>query len=159
MYSHFTTALRLTVGACTLAAVAAQACPSTQPGRFVPNGAEVLDTRTGLIWQRCSAGQTWNGETCTGRATDMNYDAAWAYAKSQPGWRLPNVKELFSLVDRACFDPVIDATVFPATATSYHYLTSTPSPYGVRHVNFEYGKVDESYLHNTNRVRLVRSNP
>ena len=55
----------LALGSAVMPALAG--CPS-QPGRFVPNGAEVIDSRTGLIWARCSVGQSWDGSACTGNA-------------------------------------------------------------------------------------------
>jgi hypothetical protein len=43
----------------------------------VNDGAEVKDSVTRLIWQRCSLGQRWNGKTCLGTA------AAHSWAKAQ----------------------------------------------------------------------------
>jgi hypothetical protein len=35
--------------------------------RFILRGAEAVDTKTGLIWQRCSLGMTWDGKRgCVG---------------------------------------------------------------------------------------------
>jgi len=44
-------------------------------------------------------GQTWAnaGSSCTGTASTYTHEQAPAYAKTQTGWRLPNVKELASL--------------------------------------------------------------
>ncbi|WP_172424985.1 DUF1566 domain-containing protein [Vandammella animalimorsus] len=112
----------LALGAAALPALAA--CPS-QPGRFVPNGAEVTDSQTGLVWARCSAGQSWDGSVCAGNAGRYTHEQALEYAASQSGWRLPSVKELFSLVDKGCASPAIDATVFPDTSIRW-YWTATP---------------------------------
>jgi hypothetical protein len=43
----------------------------------IHDGAEVKDSVTRLIWQRCSLGQRWNGKTCLGAA------AANSWAKAQ----------------------------------------------------------------------------
>lgn len=106
---------------------AAQAdCPSS-PSRFVANSAEVTDTRTGLIWQRCSAGQTWSGSACTGTASPMMHEAALIYARNNAGaqnWRLPDVKELASLADKGCSAPAIDIAAFPATPNSFYWSSS-----------------------------------
>lgn len=110
----------------------AQTCPSWPTAdRFTLNGAEVTDKRTGLIWKRCSEGQSWSGSTCTGKATIHTHEAALALAKaantsdSPSGWRLPNVKELASLADKGCQSPAIDSTAFPATPSEW-YWTSSP---------------------------------
>ncbi|MDO4724850.1 MAG: DUF1566 domain-containing protein [Comamonadaceae bacterium] len=154
-------ALTLALGAAAMPALAA--CPSSAPGRFVPTGAnnaEVRDTETGLIWARCSVGQSWDGSACTGAASAMTHEAALAHAKGQAGWRLPNVKELSSLVDRGCSAPAIDATVFPNTPGNW-YWTSTPyagNPAGAWSVNFSVGNAYN--LHrgvDDGAVRLVRA--
>lgn len=106
----------------------AQTCPSWPTAdRFTINGAEVTDKRTGLIWKRCSEGQSWSGSTCTGSATTHTHEGALALAQSQAatGWRLPNVKELASLADKGCQNPAIDSTAFPNTP-SYGYWSSSP---------------------------------
>jgi hypothetical protein len=111
--------------ACSLLPVAANAaCPSLA-GRFTANGAEVTDSRTGLIWARCSAGQSLSGTACTGTANTYTHEQALSYAASQSGWRLPNVKELASLADKGCQNPAIDSTAFPNTVSS-GYWTSSP---------------------------------
>lgn len=105
------------------------ACPSSAPGRFIPNGAEVKDTRTGLVWARCSVGQSWNGAACIGSISRMSHEQALVHAKGQTGWRLPDVKELSSLVDRGCKKPSIDTTAFPGTPDTW-YWTATPRAMG-----------------------------
>ncbi len=60
-------------------------------------GSEIKDTKTGLIWQRCSVGQSWNGRTCEGEAKKFAFAEAQGLAKD--GWRVPTVRELFSLID------------------------------------------------------------
>ncbi len=84
------------------------------------DGTEVTDTKTGLIWQRCALGTSWNGTTCSGAATPYNWENALAQAasvatNSSVAWRLPNLKELKSLVETACTGQAINETIFPAT--------------------------------------------
>lgn len=138
------------------------ACP-TAPGRFVPVASspnEVLDTKTKLVWARCSVGQTWSGTTCTGTATGMTHEAALTHATTHTGWRLPNVKELASLADKGCRNPAIDVSVFPNTVSNPYW---TLSPYvGLSNdagfVNFNNGSVNySSYRSNLYYVRLVRA--
>ncbi len=88
-----------------------------------PAGSEVRDKVTGLIWQRCVVGMSWNGTTCTGTARSLTWqnalDAARTASKgtvsAATAWRVPNHAELYSLAERACSDPAINAKFFPAT--------------------------------------------
>ena len=82
---------------------------------YSQDGSEVTDNQTGLIWRRCSEGQSFSGGTCVGVAANFTHEAALAHARSQTGWRLPNVKELASIVDRTRQNPAIDIAAFPAT--------------------------------------------
>jgi Protein of unknown function (DUF1566) len=133
------------------------ACPSL-PGRFVPVAAipsEVLDTKTQLVWARCSVGQTWNGST---------------YAATQTGWRLPNIKELFSLADRGCETPAIDRSIFPNTNSVWYgnfynpywsstpLLTTAPAHANSAWVLRQYGGSDTQSRSFSAFVRLVKSN-
>ena len=104
-------------------AIAEQECNEaileTAPAvRFTVNGdGTVTDRQTGLMWARCPQGLS--GENCVG-TLDV-YDWADALALNQASsdtqnrddWRLPNLKELFSLVEFACTFPAINVTVFP----------------------------------------------
>ncbi len=69
------------------------------------------DSKTGLMWMRCSIGQKWNGKTCTGEATTLKWKAAMEYPKKfnrkvtfggYKDWRLPTIAELSSI--RFCSD-------------------------------------------------------
>jgi hypothetical protein len=73
-----------------------QASPAKQ--RFVADNETVQDMQTGLVWQRCSLGQTWSGNTCQGQAKEFAFDDAQKQAGN--GWRVPSIRELVSL--RAC---------------------------------------------------------
>lgn len=121
---NFRGMLGLLLSSWVLAAQAA--CPVT-PGRFIANGAEVADSQTGLVWARCSVGQTWNGAQCIGQPTLVYHEEAMKLAQATPGWRLPNVKELASLVDRRCESPSIDTAAFPGFPThgGQSYWSST----------------------------------
>lgn len=88
------------------------------------DGAEVTDNQTGLIWRRCSEGQTFSAGICSGSAAAFTHEAALLRATSQNGWRLPNVKELSSIVDRNRENPSIDIAAFPSTPGSYFWSSS-----------------------------------
>lgn len=132
---------------------------------FSSDGAEVTDGQTGLVWRRCSEGQTWSGAACTGDANALTLQQAYALAKTQSGWRVPNAKELSSIVDRTRLSPAIDPVTFPQTQSGW-YWTSTPylkepSPPTHLGVYFDRGYLSVGvdggfYLTGTSYLRLVR---
>jgi hypothetical protein len=154
-------------------------------GRYhvLGDGSEVKDMQTGLVWQRCSVGQSWNGSTCTGQVKTFTFDEAQKQAGR--GWRVPTVRELHSLVwcstgqtkDRddpkdggpviASYcqghyhyqRPTIRSGAFPATPSD-RYWTSSPSvgnSLNAWSVNFYYGYVSNDNRNNDLQVRLVRA--
>jgi len=99
---------------------------------FVDNAdGTATDVTLGLVWMRCSLGQTWTDETCTGDASKLTWQKAlqaahgYKYAEKL-GWRVPNMKELASLTERSCVRPAINELFFPDTFSDA-YWTSTPS--------------------------------
>lgn len=125
---------------------------------YSADGSEVTDVKTGLIWRRCSEGQSWSGGTCTGTATTYTHEQALVQAKTQTGWRLPNVKELFSLVDKTRNGPAIHPVAFAATPLDW-FWTSTPYAKDAANawvVNFSEGNLDGYARWATLPVRLVR---
>lgn len=95
---------------------------TTPTTRFSFNGAdaEVIDTITGLIWQRCAVGQTWNAgaSRCEGAPIAVAWQQALTAATQEAtstgqNWRLPNIKELASIVELQCYGPAFNLEVFP----------------------------------------------
>ena len=149
--------------------------------KFIDNkdGTVTLKT-TGLMWQRCSVGQTWTGETCKGVSTEMSWDDAMKSTSNFAGhkdWRMPTKVELEGLV--FCSDnktktlgkeeggfictgsstsPTINTTYFPNTPSVW-FWSSSPSAYfsGYAWLVYFYGgysnDYDKSYYFH---VRLVR---
>lgn len=133
------------------------------------DGATVHDQQTQLIWMRCSLGQTWNSASvsCDDKPTEAS-TYTWQNALSAAHeanfaenrtWRLPNKKELASIVDYRCVEPAINADVFP-NVFAQSYWTSTPQTYAsafsawaiaFNNGNFTNGTVESEYA-----VRLVR---
>ena len=123
-------------------------------------GSEVLDTQTKLVWQRCSLGQTWNGTTCTGTASTHTWADALTKARAVGnGYRLPNIKELQSLVEEACYNSSINETFFPATPRGVYWSASPYAGYngGAWLVLFDYGGADYNGKSNHYYVRAVRA--
>ncbi len=91
---------------------------------FVDNGnGTVTDFATGLMWQKADSGTT------------QNWEQALAYAEglelaSYSDWRLPNAKELHSIVDytrspMTTGSAAIDTNYFDVTETESFYWSST----------------------------------
>lgn len=129
-------------------------------GRFRDNGdGTVTDTKTNLVWMRCSLGQQWIGTTCKSVAVEVNWNDALSAAMSHSfaghsDWRVPTIDELETLVqcpvgrkplarpgghfvrdtDGACHgrqfnNPKINIDAFPSTPAS-SFWSSSPSVYG-----------------------------
>ncbi len=126
------------------------------------DGTEVTDSLTKLVWRRCAEGRTWNGVSCSGTTLFFgNHDAALVHATSQSGWRLPNIKELASIVDRSSGLSGINQSRFPTNPTTLHW-SSTPvvsSPGSVWGVDFGNGYIDwdPRSAFRSRPIRLVRS--
>ena len=136
----------------------------SETNRFNVAGDEVTDIQTGLVWQRCTYGQTWSGSSCTGPATKLTFAQALAKSaemKSQ-GWRLPNIKELFSLSTYGPGNTQWDSLVFPQTYLGQTdvYLSSAPTMGNAVNpwiVNFGLVMVSQSSLITPLYVRYVRN--
>ena len=129
------------------------------------DGAEVSDGRTGLIWRRCAEGMVASGGTCTGTASTFTHEQALARARDQAtstsvAWRLPNVKELASIVDRSKSNPAIDTVAFPATPVNVFWSSSPVVGVALYawYVYFYDGSVDYNVIRGgALPVRLVRA--
>jgi hypothetical protein len=151
-------------------ALAAQTCkygsiPATAPAsRFIDNGdGTVTDKATDLQWKRCSEGQDWDGATCTGSATGYNWQGALQRADGadyagKGDWRLPNLNELASIVERACYEPAIDLAVFPGTPSAWFWSSSPWAGYAdfAWLFAFDVGEDGAHYMYTDIPVRLVR---
>lgn len=173
--------------ACLVAAGAARAqvCNAriafaTPTGRFSDNhDGTVLDQRTGLTWQRCPLGFALDDggtpgvlqdDRCTpGVASTFTWQQALqgAAALNQAGgfagltdWRLPNIKELASIVETRCAAPSANLAVFPGTpampfwSSSYH--VGPPTFTGVQALDFATGESRNMGAADPAHVRLVR---
>jgi hypothetical protein len=138
--------------------------PSTPINRFTENGdGTVTDTVTKLTWKRCSEGLS--GDSCEkGEPLIFTWqEALKAAAESRytgrNDWRLPDIKELNSIIERQCTMPAINEIVFPATPTM-SFWSSSPyagNPAFAWNVYFPYGISDGNSKGYRFFVRLVRS--
>jgi hypothetical protein len=139
---------------------------STPTSEFTDHGdGTVTHDATGLMWMKCPLGQSGSGCT-TGSANTYTWEAALEEAAGSSfadytDWRLPNIKELRSIVEKRCYSPAINEAVFPATPTSDFWSSSPGANFSGNawYVNFYDG---HSYDYFVNRgsnqgVRLVRS--
>lgn len=138
--------------------------PALADERFTISGnaMEVQDTTTGLTWRRCSEGQVWDVDKCTGKAQEFNFKGAQAHAKKQATktikWRAPTIDELATLVKPTGKPAAIDVDVFPGTAPR-QFWSATPHESEATQamvVYFNGGHVYKYHRNNKAHLRLVR---
>jgi len=177
------TRAKLTIVAVMAAAisipVAAQTCKTNSikatinPDRLIENGdGTVTDAETGLMWTQCTIGQEWTESGCSGAPTDLDWEAALQASDQfnhnggladQTDWRMPNIKELGSLVEHKCHSPAINLVYFPDTPSAT-YFSSTVNPDQLgnvlsgRSIDFAFGSDLTPQVSTRRHVRLVRSN-
>ncbi|WP_172399790.1 DUF1566 domain-containing protein [Geothermobacter hydrogeniphilus] len=158
-----------------LAHVYAQTCQtasitaSTPTSRFTDNGdGTLVDSVTELMWKKCTEGQSYNATTfgCDGSAVNYTWQGALQQTSAvnngggfagHVDWRLPNIKELNSIVERQCVDPVINLDIFPATPSSFFWSASpSAGDTGAWFVDFYNGFDSIDIKSNEYGVRLVR---
>ena len=116
--------------------------PSHQDVQFIDRkDGTLLDVTTNLLWSKCNLGETYNqsNDTCDGTAIKyQNWQDALIATKNsdlttiagQAGFRLPNIKELSSIVDYSFTRPAINLTYFQTT-TNEPYWTNTPDAHKI----------------------------
>ena len=136
---------------------------------LVDNGdGTVTDKSKGLIWQKCSAGQN-NDASCSGTANTywLQNTGALSYCNGLylagiSEWRVPNVDELKSILDRTKVSgPMIDDSFFPATVAD-KYITSTtyyPDTMSIWAVSFFDGSASSIARSVSRYVRCVATVP
>lgn len=163
------------------AAPAQQVCdtsryPLSSPvGQFDnPADGTVTDRQSGLMWQRCSAGQTASGSNCSGQVVPLTWPQARALAAdvNQQGtfffndWRIPLLRELAALTERQCENPRINLVVFPGTPPVFYWTASVRPAAGLPAVSggdfayaLSFGTAGTAYhdKQTAHLVRLVRS--
>lgn len=121
-------------------------------------GAVVRHRLTGLEWRRCPEGMDWTGTNCSGLPGLYSWQGALLRADLASGWRLPNVNEFRSIVERCRRNPAVNPQVFPDTPWS-GFWSASPWPGftgGAWDVGFGSGGDGWSAKHLERHVRLVR---
>ena len=114
------------------------------------NDGTITDTTTGLMWQAVTPEErmTWQ---------EAIYYCASLDLAGRKDWRLPTVKELFSIVDYGKFEPACDP-IFTARSGGYwSSTTGQDNPNYAWNVYFFYGGVDFDNKTDLYYVRAVRT--
>jgi hypothetical protein len=136
---------------------------STSSFQVNQNGT-VTDLRRGLMWKVCLEGMTWESGKCTSEPAQLNWQEAHESAldsrfAGHDDWRLPNIKELSSIVDEHRYSPALNLDVF--LRNNFDVLWS--STYDVADASYAFvltlysGTSLPHHQSNTENVRLVRT--
>ncbi len=132
---------------------------------FVDNGdGTITDTRTSLMWMKCSLGQQWSGNECQGTAKEYQNPNS-VYQGKNPisttggysDWSLPSLNELNDIVQKECKGPAINQQVFPSTPSGNFLTYDASSCHFMPVMNFESGKESTLYCFYPAYVRMRRS--
>lgn len=125
----------------------AQTCNTDQPavhidGQYIDRlDGTILDVSNSLLWSKCNVGEIYNlaNNTCSGSPTNF---VTWQSALNavsnagittigdKTGFRMPNIKELTSIVDYRCAAPAINLEFFNSTINT-PYWSNTPDYHGI----------------------------
>ena len=113
----------------------------------------VIDSQTGLQWQ----------DDIEAKTVIKNWQEAIAHCEAltlggHSDWRLPNIKELESIIDYGRYDPMIDRTYFQNVHTHYYWSSTTDVYFSsiAWNVHFGYGNSGNNNKSDSNYVRCVR---
>jgi hypothetical protein len=122
------------------------------------NDGTVTDRSTGLIWQQKDdrTKRSWRDSLTYCEGLELPAQS------SQKDWRLPNIKELSTIIDRSKSNPALDTTFFPINdGNSYQVrwastVLSAPNSSGAWFVNVWSGAINHTLRINDFLVLCVR---
>ncbi len=126
--------------------------PSIKGGSFISNGdGAVTDRTTGLVWQQAASASTVTWEAALPACENL-------VLAGRDDWRLPNVKEFFSLVDETRSKPSVDTAFFPGTVSNRHWTSTSNMNTTIEawSVSFDLGIVSHDAKTGAEAVRCVR---
>jgi hypothetical protein len=118
------------------------------------------------MWKKCLEGIS--GDACESGSVKL---FTWQQSLQQPifvnnsggfaghsDWRIPNIKELISLIEAQCYDPAINLNRFPNTPSSRVWSGSPDNwvDYDALGIDFNYGDFCITARDSSYTVRLVR---
>ena len=135
--------------------------PAASQPSYTDNGnGTTTDNRTGLMWVNDG-----NSAGCNNGGT-LTWDAAITFCEGltyagYSDWRLPNVRELESIVDAGHTSSSINATYFTNTQSNSYWTSTTyvPDTSYAWYVSFSHGYVFDNHKTLVNHVRCVRGGP
>ena len=172
----------MTLSVTTVPSFAQQTCKSASitatTSHLVGNAdGTVSDGKTKLMWKRCPEGFSYNDstKTCSGQSSKYIWNTALTLPAAanaglgfanKTGWRLPNIKELQSIVEEQCYNPALRADIFPITDVN-EIWSNSPAAAGLPnatgsdawYVDFYYGEMLYQVRSQSLGVRLVRDLP
>ena len=128
--------------------------PGVERGYQDNGDGTITDFYSGLIYQKCSAGQN-NVTNCSGTATTSNWSNSLTYCNSLnlagKTWRLPTQKELSDLVPFNLSFPAIHSAYFPSTQNSSYWTSTNVASNSLNawSLNFMDGSLNNSFNKST----------
>lgn len=133
---------------------------AVQPSYTNNGNGTTTDNITRLMWANNGSGSGCNNGIA------LTWEAALAYCEGlslagNGDWRLPNIRELESIVAYTGANPSINATYFPNTSSSYYWSSTTYVPASANALTITYSSPLLSTLGKTatTAVRCVRAGP
>ncbi len=125
--------------------------PANAIGPYTVESRTIIDQGTGLEWQKEDGGTLHTWKSALGFCENLSLE-------SKSDWRLPNIRELKSLVDYSRYYPAVDP-LLPCFSSSYWSATSVEDDAHTEAWSVFFGNGDDIWSVKTRsyRVRCVRA--